>query len=218
LTAAAWAAQRAEAGPPAWSWLSWGLPEPAAGGEEETGAALGAAVAALLAAPASQLAASAGDPLAVSAISRAGRLAGAAAPPPASPGDGPPALHPRPRLRNPYVEPATETERAVVETWQSLLRIERIGVNDSFFDLGGDSLLGTQVISRVRETWGVDVTLPALFEDPTPAALARRIEAARSAGEAGGESEADRLARVFQQLQDLSAEDVERMLAERGEL
>jgi amino acid adenylation domain-containing protein len=124
------------------------------------------------------------------------------------------ALHARPNLRNPYVPPGTDLERAIAEMWQTLLGIEEVGVHDSFFDLGGDSLLATQVVTRVRERFGAEVTLPALFESPTPAGLAGLVETVRPAG---GSSEADRLAELMAQLDSLSPEEVERMLAERGE-
>ncbi|HSF39113.1 MAG TPA: phosphopantetheine-binding protein, partial [Thermoanaerobaculia bacterium] len=123
-------------------------------------------------------------------------------------------LHARPNLRNPYVAPETDLERAIAEMWQALLGVEQVGVHDSFFDLGGDSLLATQVVTRVRERFGAEVTLPALFEAPTPAGLAGLIEAARPAE---GPSDADKLAELLAQLDGLSPEEVERMLAERGE-
>ncbi|HSK79062.1 MAG TPA: beta-ketoacyl synthase N-terminal-like domain-containing protein, partial [Thermoanaerobaculia bacterium] len=123
-------------------------------------------------------------------------------------------LHARPNLRNPYIAPETDLERAIAEMWQVLLGVEQVGVHDSFFDLGGDSLLATQVVTRVRERFGAEITLPALFEAPTPAGLVGLIEAARPAE---GPSDADKLAELLAQLDDLSPEDVERMLAERGE-
>ena len=89
-----------------------------------------------------------------------------------------------------------------------------MGLHDSFFDLGGDSLLGTQVITRIRDAWGVDLPLPALFELPTPAALAERIEQLRPEGE----TENEKIARMLAKLESLSPEEVERMLAERGAL
>ena len=117
-------------------------------------------------------------------------------------------------LRNPYVAPAGEMERRIVEMWQELLGVEPVGIHDSFFDLGGDSLLGTRVLTRVRQQLGVEVPLAALFELPTPAGLAARVEAARPAAEAAGES--DRMSHVLARLEELTPEEVERMLAERG--
>jgi acyl carrier protein len=121
-------------------------------------------------------------------------------------------LHARPNLRNPYVPPSTDTERRLAEIWQKLLGLAEVGIHDSFFDLGGDSLLGTQVITRVRDAFGVDLPLPALFELPTPAALAERIDHLRPEGETEGE----KIARMLAKLESLSPEEVERMLAERG--
>ena len=84
------------------------------------------------------------------------------------------------RLRAPArstrrLPPRTETEQRLAAIWQEVLRVERIGVNDNFFDLGGHSLLATQVISRAREAFGLNVALANLFDSPTVAGLAVRI-------------------------------------------
>ncbi|HEY0781135.1 MAG TPA: condensation domain-containing protein, partial [Thermoanaerobaculia bacterium] len=60
--------------------------------------------------------------------------------------------------------------------WCSLLGVERVGVEESFFELGGHSLLGIRLISRVRETFGVELAVRTLFESPTLAALAGAVE------------------------------------------
>jgi amino acid adenylation domain-containing protein len=83
--------------------------------------------------------------------------------------------HARPKLRNTYIPPETEIERDIVVLWQQLLSVEPVGLNDSFFDLGGDSLIGIQVVTQVWRSMGVELSLPALFEFPTPATLAKRI-------------------------------------------
>jgi amino acid adenylation domain-containing protein/non-ribosomal peptide synthase protein (TIGR01720 family) len=78
-----------------------------------------------------------------------------------------------------FVAPRDPIEALVAEIWAGVLGVERIGVHDEFFALGGHSLLATQVVSRLRDTCGVHLPLRALFEAPTLAALARRIEQAR---------------------------------------
>ncbi|HEX3126202.1 MAG TPA: amino acid adenylation domain-containing protein, partial [Thermoanaerobaculia bacterium] len=78
-----------------------------------------------------------------------------------------------------FVAPRTETERRLATIWSDLLGAGRVGARDSFFDLGGHSLLGTQLVSRVRVELGVELPLRALFEAPALADLAARIEAAR---------------------------------------
>ena len=75
-----------------------------------------------------------------------------------------------------YVAPRTAVEELLVESWQQLLGRERVSVEDNFFRLGGHSLLATQVMSRVRETFGVEVGLRVLFERPTVRGLGEVIE------------------------------------------
>ncbi|WP_164014774.1 non-ribosomal peptide synthase/polyketide synthase [Pyxidicoccus trucidator] len=76
-----------------------------------------------------------------------------------------------------YVAPRTDVERRVADIWSELLGVARVGVEDDFFELGGHSLLATQAISRLRESFGVEVPLQRLFEEPTVAAVARHVEA-----------------------------------------
>lgn len=75
-----------------------------------------------------------------------------------------------------YVAPRTLVEEELVGILAPLLKLDRVGINDNFFLLGGHSLLGTQVIARVSETFGVDLTLLKLFDHPTVAEMAAEIE------------------------------------------
>ncbi|RKI03638.1 amino acid adenylation domain-containing protein [Corallococcus sp. AB038B] len=73
------------------------------------------------------------------------------------------------------VAPRDATEQRLADIWTELLGAPRVGVHDDFFELGGNSLLATQVISRVRESFGVDVPLRSAFEARTVAALAQVV-------------------------------------------
>jgi len=75
-----------------------------------------------------------------------------------------------------YVGPRTAVEEELVRILAPLLKLERVGVNDNFFLLGGHSLLGTQLIARISETFGVDLTLLKLFDHPTVAEMSVEIE------------------------------------------
>ncbi|MGZ4134920.1 MAG: KR domain-containing protein, partial [Tumebacillaceae bacterium] len=85
-------------------------------------------------------------------------------------------IHQRPNLNNPYVEPTNDMEQAVAEILQDLLGIEQVGIHDNFFQLGGNSLLGTQVVTRIRNTFQIDLPLRALFDANTVAQMAVLVE------------------------------------------
>ena len=92
-------------------------------------------------------------------------------------------------------EPATPTEEQVAAIICSLLHLDALSIDDNIFMLGGHSLLGTQIIARIAETFGVDLSLRVLFESPTVRQLAGVIEE-----------------RVLDQLASLSEEEVRQLL------
>lgn len=79
-----------------------------------------------------------------------------------------------------FVEPRTALERKLAEIWCDVLVIKSAGVYDNFFSLGGDSVLATQLITRVCQAAGVDLSFVAFLEAPTIAAMAERIEELRA--------------------------------------
>ncbi|NHU45804.1 non-ribosomal peptide synthetase, partial [Rhodococcus sp. A14] len=76
--------------------------------------------------------------------------------------------------------PVTPVERAVARVFADVLGVERIGLDDSFFDLGGNSLVATKVVARVNAALGADLVVRTLFEAPTVEALAGWIEGAHA--------------------------------------
>ncbi len=70
------------------------------------------------------------------------------------------------------VAPRTETERVLAGFWTDLLGIARVGVEDSFFDVGGHSLIAVRLLRRIRERFAIDLPISVLFEAPTIAAFA----------------------------------------------
>jgi len=85
----------------------------------------------------------------------------------------------RPQTEIAYVAPRTVDEEILAQLWSEILRVERVGINDNFFDAGGHSLLATQLVSRVRKRLDVEMPLRTIFEEPTIAGQAARIEALR---------------------------------------
>jgi amino acid adenylation domain-containing protein len=75
-----------------------------------------------------------------------------------------------------FRQPSSDVEQQVARLIEGLLRLERVGADDNFFLLGGHSLLGTQLVLELRETFGAELMLRDLFEAPTVAQLARRVE------------------------------------------
>lgn len=78
-----------------------------------------------------------------------------------------------------YVAPATELEQAVADIWAALLRLDRVGAQDNFFEIGGHSLLAMQVVTRVRSDLSISIPLRSLFDSPTVRQLCKQMECLR---------------------------------------
>ena len=81
----------------------------------------------------------------------------------------------RPVLAAAYEAPRSEVERAIATVWRDVLQLEKVGIHDNFFDLGGHSLLIVQVHSKLREIFNSNLSVVELFQNPTINALAQHI-------------------------------------------
>lgn len=107
-----------------------------------------------------------------------------------------------------YVAPRHEIDEVLAKIWSELLEIERVGIDDHFFDLGGHSLLATQMVSRVRETFQVDVPMDQLLAAGTIAGVADALVRHEKVP-----GQIEKIARVRKKLDAMSPEQVAALLA-----
>jgi len=110
-----------------------------------------------------------------------------------------------------HVAPRTAVEQTMAAIWQDVLGVERVGVEDDFFQLGGHSLLAAQVVARVRAAFGVDLPLHSLFLTPTIRLLAVDVEQLQLEG-----VEDESLDDILLALEGLTPEEAQRLLDEAG--
>jgi hypothetical protein len=102
-------------------------------------------------------------------------------------------------------------ERVLAGVYATVLGIARVGIGDSFFDLGGNSLTATQAVSRIRDLMRVDLSVPALFESPGIAELAARLLREQAVPD-----QLEKIARVVVRYQSLSEEEKSAVIARAG--
>jgi acyl transferase domain-containing protein len=107
-----------------------------------------------------------------------------------------------------YVAPASQIERTIAGIWQELFGIERVGVHDNFFDLGGNSLVGIQLMSRMRKVFMAEIPMNALFESPTVAGLAGVVSEIHLK-----EKELEQVEQLISEIEYLSPEELELRLS-----
>ena len=95
--------------------------------------------------------------------------------------------------RLPDDAPRREKEALLARAWEDVLRLDEVGSEDNFFDLGGHSLAAAQLSSQVEQGFGVHVSMPLFMEDPTPGGLLGRIEQLQRDGTAGAVTTVDDL-------------------------
>jgi len=116
----------------------------------------------------------------------------AEAAPPAADAPPPSHQHQRPAtLRTPFVAPSTELERSVARIWQEILGIEPVGLDDNFFDLGGDSLIATQAMAQLKRELGMEIPVVSLYEGVTIRFLIELAHAAQKGDDAAAQPSAD---------------------------
>ena len=99
-------------------------------------------------------------------------------------------------LENDFVAPRSPIEETVADIWRRVLGVERVGVHDSFFEIGGHSLMATKVVSRLHDAFGIEVSLLTFFESPTVAEIAREIVDRRIE-----QADEDELTRILDELE-----------------
>jgi amino acid adenylation domain-containing protein len=110
-----------------------------------------------------------------------------------------------------YVPPRTPLETALAAIWAQVLGVERVGIDDNFFDLGGHSLLAVQVVSRILDAFQVELPLRAIFNSPTITGMAELVASRQT--ERAMDEQVDQ---ILASLEQMSDEEIERLLLQEG--
>jgi hypothetical protein len=117
----------------------------------------------------------------------------------------------RPKLDVPFVAPRTAAERQLAQIWAEVLALDQVGIHDNFLDLGGHSLMATQIVSRIITGLRVELAVKSMLDAPTVAEMAIVItqNEAQKAGEEG-------LNRMLDELETLSDYEAKQLLDEKA--
>ncbi|GCE28516.1 polyketide synthase [Dictyobacter alpinus] len=117
-------------------------------------------------------------------------------------------MHKRPdNLHVAYLAPNNATEESIAAIWHNILGIEQIGVQDNFFDLGGDSIMAIKILKACLDTFKIELSIQQFFASPTIAHQARLVLSKQMES-----LDHEQLADFLQELQDMSEEDVMALL------
>jgi len=116
----------------------------------------------------------------------------------------------RPELTTPYAAPKTAIEKELAKIWAEVLSTDEVGIHDDFFDLGGHSLSATRIISRVIASFELQLPVQALFDSPTVAAMSVVIS-----NKEEQKADEEELKRLLREVESLSEETAEELLAEQ---
>ena len=114
----------------------------------------------------------------------------------------------RPRLKTPYGPPRSDAEKILSQIWSEVLALDRVGIHDDFFDLGGHSLAATRIVSQVLKKFQFEMPIKALFDSPTVAEMAVIItenQAKRVSDE--------ELAQMLREVEAMTEEEAQKQLA-----
>jgi amino acid adenylation domain-containing protein len=114
-----------------------------------------------------------------------------------------------PDLKTGFVAPRDDLEQALAGFFAEVLRVERVGVENDFFELGGDSLLATRIVSQLRDAFRADITIPQLFRAGNVRAMAEAVRGTLPAGQA------DKIATAIRRLQGMSPAEKQEWLTQR---
>jgi len=115
--------------------------------------------------------------------------------------------HARPALTTDYVPPEEPLQKSMATTWQGFLGIDQIGIDDDFFALGGNSLLGAQLLSEINQTYSIRLEITDLFEHATIRQLAAKAFDLQAAQFSSGE-----ITDELDHLESLSDSEIQKLL------
>ncbi len=107
-----------------------------------------------------------------------------------------------------FTAPRTPVEEVLASDWSEVLKVDKVGTHDNFFDLGGNSLLAVQIVSRIRSAFSIEFPLRSLFEIPTIAEIAAMIEQNQAKRASDPE-----LAQILREVEAMTEEEAQKIVA-----